>query len=72
MKKLALIGLILLVALFVSATVHAKRVVNEGILFCTDVIIDSACDPDNLFDTKFFKEKFFGMPIIRHRIMNSE
>ena len=60
MKRLALMGLILLVALFVSATVHAKPVVNEEILFCTDVGLDSACDPDGLFTTKFWKEKFFG------------
>ena len=59
MKRLAPMGLILLVALFVSTAVHAGPAVNEGKLFCTDPDLDSACDSE-LFTTKFWKEKFFG------------
>jgi hypothetical protein len=56
MKKLALMGLLLLVALFVSATVHAGPGVVPGI-YCTEGY-PAVCD--DTFITKFFKEKFFG------------
>ena len=55
MRRLALLVLILLVALLVSATVHAGPVAIPGI-YCTDP--DGGCD--DTFTTKFFKEKFFG------------
>jgi hypothetical protein len=47
------------VAFLISTTVHARRVINTG-TFCTAVGLDIACDPDEFFTTKFFKEKFFG------------
>lgn len=59
MKRLALIGLVLLVAFLISTTVHAGPKGKILGTFCTDVGLDIACDPDS-FTTKFFKEKFFG------------
>jgi hypothetical protein len=60
MKRLALMGLLLLVALFISSTVHARRVINEG-TYCTEGYAADHPDVcDDTFTTKFFKEKFFG------------
>lgn len=53
MKRLALIGLVLILAFLISTTVHAGPVVNPGV-YCTN----EGCD--DTFTTKFFKEKFFG------------
>ena len=61
MKRLALMGLVLLVAFLITATVHARPWINFG-TFCTEGYAtdhpEVVCD--ETFTTKFFKEKFFG------------
>jgi hypothetical protein len=59
MKRMTLISVVIMLGLFLSPMAQAKSpVVNPG-TYCTNEDLSDSCN-DNLFFTKFWKEKFFG------------